>query len=72
MCLRLDFVDCYTLGTDGVENVGNWGFGCVIDLVCCAVLLLVYSSTLEIAGPPVVVVGIFAICVLCCIARSVI
>ena len=72
--LRLAFVDCSTLVTDGVDNVGNWGFGCVIDLcrVLLLLLLLVYSGTLDLSGLYVVVVGIVAIYFLWCIARSVI
>ena len=71
LCLRFVFVDCYTLGTDGVDNLGTWGFGFVIDLVCC-VLLLVYSVTLKLAGAYVVVVGVVAIDIFCCNARSII
>ena len=52
-----------------MDNWGTSGFGGVIDLVCC-VLLLVYSGTLELAGAHVVVVGVVAIYVLCCNARS--
>ena len=72
MCLRLTFVDYSTLGTDGVDIVVNWVFGCVIDLVWRVLLLLVYSGTLEIVGSHVVVAGVAAIDVLCSIARSVI
>ena len=56
-----------------MDNVGNWVFGCVIDIVYRAfLLLLVYSGTLEIFGLHVVVVGVIAIAVLCYTARSVI
>ena len=72
MCLRLAIVDCSTLGTDGVDIVGNWGFGCVIDLAWRVLLLLVYSCTLKLSGLRVVVAGVAAIDVLCFIARSVI
>ena len=41
MCLRLTIVDCSTLGTDGVDIVGNWGFGCFIDIVWRVLFLLV-------------------------------
>ena len=70
LCLRF-FVDFSTLGTDGVGNWGTWWFGCVIDLVC-RVLLLVYSGTLDHSGAHTVVVGVVAIDVLFCKARSVI
>ena len=80
MCLRLTFVESYTLGTAGVDIVGNWGFGYVIDLVWRVLLLLllllllflVYSGTLKLVGSHVVVEGVAAIYVLSCIARSVI
>ena len=72
LCLRLTIVDCYNLGTDGVDIVGNWVFGCVIDLVCRVLLLLVYSGTLKIAVSNAVVASVAEIYVLCCIARYVI
>ena len=53
LCLRLTFVDCSTLVTDGVDIVGNWGLGCIIDIGWRALLLLVYIGTLELAGTPV-------------------
>ena len=71
LCLRFVFVNFSTLGTDGVDNGGNWRFGCVIDLVC-RVLLLTYSVTLELSGLHVVVVGVVAIDIFCCNARSII
>ena len=71
LCSWFVFVDCSALGTYGEDNWVTWGFGCVIYLVCC-VLLLMYSSTLKLAGAPVVVVGVVTIDVLCCNARSVI
>ena len=70
-CVYVFFVDCSTLGTDGVENGGDLGFGCVIDIVFC-VLLLAYIVTLELAGSHVVVVGVVEIGMLCCIACSII
>ena len=68
-CLWFVFVHWSTLGTDGVDNWGTWGFGGVMDIFC-RVLLLVYSGTLRISGAPVVVVGAVALDVLCCNARS--
>ena len=61
LCLCLAFAGCSTLGTEGVENVGNWVFGCVVDLICRVLLMLVYSGTLELAGLHVVVVGVVAV-----------
>ena len=55
-----------------MDIVGNWGFGCVIDIVWCVLLLLVYIGTLKLFGSHVVVAGVAAIDVLCSIARSVI
>ena len=55
-----------------MDNVGNWGFGCVIGIVCCVLLLLVYSGTLELFDSQVVVISVIAIDVLCYIAHSVI
>ena len=54
-----------------MDNWGTRGFGGFIDLVY-SVLLLVYSGTLDLAGTPVFVVGVFEIDVLCCNTRSVI
>ena len=70
LCLRLTFVDCSNLGTDGVDILGNWGFGCVIDLVWHVLLFLVYSVTPELVGLHVVVAGVSPIYFLCSIARS--
>ena len=72
LCLRLTFIDCSALGTDGVDIVRNWVFGCVVDIVLLVLLLLVYSSTLELVGLHVVVECLATIDVLCSIARSVI
>ena len=56
-----------------MDNVGNWVFGCVIDIVYRAfLLLLVYSGTLEFADMPVVIGVDLALDILLCIARSVI
>ena len=72
LCLRLDFVECSTLGTYGVDKVVNCGFVCVIYPVFRMLLLLLYCITLELAGSHIVVVSVVAIYVLCCIAHSVI
>ena len=72
LCLSLAFIDCSSLGTAGVENVGNWVFGCVIDHVCRVLLLLVYSGTLDLDGLLVFVEGVVAIGVFCCTTRSVV
>ena len=68
----MTFVDCSTLVTDGVDIVGNWGLGCIIDIGWRALLLLVYIGTLKLTGAAVVYVGAFELAVLCCNARSVI
>ena len=70
-CLWFIFLIWSTLGTDGLDNWNTWGFGGVIDLVC-HVFLLVYSSTFDIAGAAVVVVGDVVLDVFCFNARSVI
>ena len=71
LCLRFVFVDCSTLGTDGVDNWGTWEFVCVLDLVC-RVFLLVYRGTLDLAGAHIVGVVFVATDFVCCNARSVI
>ena len=63
-CLWVVFVDWSTLVTHGVDNWGAWGFGGIIYIFCC-VLLMVYSGTLELAGASVVVVGYVSLALLC-------
>ena len=64
MFLCLATVDCSTLGTTGVDMFDNCLVGCVIDIVWNELLLLMFSTTLELAGLNVVVVGVSAIYVL--------
>ena len=68
LCLHLTIVYCSIIITDGVDIELIWGFGCVIDLVWCALLLMVYSVTLELVGSCAVVAGVAELVVLCCIA----
>ena len=70
--LCLVIVDCSTLGTAGMDIVGICLVGFFIDLVWHVLLLLILRGTLYLAGSRVVVVGVYAIDVLWCIARSMI
>ena len=72
MFLCLAAVDCSILGTIGVDIVDNCWVGCVIDIVWCKLLFLMFSGTLDISVSNVVVVGVAAIDVLWWIERSVI
>ena len=72
MILCLAIVDCSTLITTGVDTVKMFWVGCVIDLVCHGLLVLLFSGTLEISGSDAVVVGVAAMASFWWISLSVI